>query len=57
MYDPWNRIKGGGLLEGSGVPGIGGQRRKWDKCKSIINELYLSQKEKNDIMEPEFIKQ
>ena len=30
------------MLEGIGVPGRGGQRRKkWDNCNSIINKIYL----------------
>ena len=35
----------GGLLEGKGVPGGGGQRGKyWDNCNSIINKTYLKKR-------------
>ena len=35
-----HELKGGGLLEGMGVPGGGGQRKNWENYNSIINTIY-----------------
>ena len=43
MHDLRTWTKAGGLLEGMGVLGGGGQRRKtWDNCNDTSNKIYLN---------------
>lgn len=40
----------GGMLEGVGVPGGGGQKEnKWDNSKSIISKIYLIEKKEKNV--------